>query len=149
METEIKSQLEYRIVKIHTVKFSFSDLEEVYADAIISGNHLNGELNVQINFDSEKSTVSFDISTHMIDTRKEEAVVQHLARTVYEVKGLNETYNAEKDAFNIPDDLIVQLYAISFSHARALLATELSPTVFKDKYFLPIIDPKDILKATS
>lgn len=147
MDTETKNRFEYRIVKIHTAKFSFSDLDEAYVDSLFADGQLNGELNVQINFDREKSTISFDISSHIIDAQKDETVVQHVARTVYEVKGIDQVYTAEKDSYNIPDDLIVQLYSISFSHARALFATELSPTVFKDKYFLPVIDPKDILKA--
>jgi len=34
---------------------------------------------------------------------------------------------------------------IAFSHAQALLATELNPTIFSNKYFLPVIDPKTLL----
>lgn len=33
----------------------------------------------------------------------------------------------------------------AFSHVRALLATELNPTVFSNKYFLSVIDPKILL----
>lgn len=144
MDAETKNRFEYRIIKINTIRFSFSDLEEAYVNSLPDGQ-LKGELNVKINFDREKSTISFDIASTISD--QDEPVIQHVARTVYEVKGIDQLHTAEKDSFNVPDDLIVQLYAISFSHTRALFATELSPTVFKDKYFLPVIDPTDILKA--
>ncbi|WP_367913092.1 hypothetical protein [Leadbetterella sp. DM7] len=147
MEAEIRNWFEYRVVKIHTVKFSFSDIDEAYVDSLLIDSKLNGELNVQVNVDREKSTMSFDITSHITDTQKNELLVQHVARTVYEVKGIDQVYTVENDSYNIPDNLIIQLYAIAFSHARALLATELSPTVFKDKYFLPVIDPKDILSG--
>ena len=64
---------------------------------------------------------------------------------MYKIEGLEQTYVDKKDSFDLPDNLIVQLFSISFTHARALLSIELSPTIYKNRYFLPIIDPTSIL----
>jgi len=71
--------------------------------------------------------------------------VEHTGRTSYFVEVLLSTVNNETGSYDLPDALMLQMAGIAFSHARALLTTELNPTVFSNKYFLPVIDPKTLL----
>jgi len=144
---KVEIELEYRIVKIQTTKFSFLEIDEENANKLFeSEDLLSVNLGVSINIDNEKSTLSIDINTVLFDKNSNKTIVEHTGKTTFELRGLTEIYNKESDSFDIPDGLIVQLYAISYSHARALLATELNPTIFKEKFFLPVIDPTNIIK---
>jgi hypothetical protein len=139
--------LAYRISQIHTLKFSFKDLETGRIDQLFdSPNALSINSNTSLIIDKEKSTITIDINTELIDTKKEDTLVEHTGRTIYIVNGLGSVYNKEKDNFDLPDELIVQLFGIAYTHSRALLATEISPTIYKGKYMLPVIDPRIFLK---
>lgn len=45
------------------------------------------------------------------------------------------------EEIELSEKWMIQRYIISFSHSRALSATEISPIVFKDHFMLPVIDP--------
>jgi len=137
----------YRISRIHSLKFSFKDIEIDRLNQIFeTQNTLAINTSTSLNIDKEKSTIIIDINTQLIDSEKDDVLVEHSGRTVYIVKGLDGVYNKDEDNFNLPDGLVIQLFSIAYSHARALLATEISPTIYKDKYILPVIDPSVILK---
>lgn len=136
----------YRVAQIQTIKFAFKEIEQEHFNKIFGeGNFLSIDINTSLNIDKDKSTVSIDINSSLIETESENSLVEHSGRTVFAIKGLENTYNELESRFDLPDNLIIQLFAISFSHARALLAVEISPTVYRDKYTLPIIDPKKFI----
>lgn len=144
-----KDNLSYRISQIHSLKFSFKDIE---LDRVIrifeEQNTLALDTNTSLDIDKEKSTVTIDISTNLIDKVEDEVLVEHSGRTVFLINGLDKVYNEDNENFDLPDSLIIQLFSLAYSHARALLATEISPTIYKDKYILPVIDPSQFLKHT-
>ena len=142
-----KDNLGYRISQIHTLKFSFKDIELDRLNQLFEEqNNLALNTKTSLNIDKEKSIITIDINTNLFDKNNDEILVEHSGRTVYQVKGLEAVYNAQENTFDIPDGFIVQLFSIAYSHARALLATEISPTIYKDKYILPVIDPSSLLK---
>lgn len=142
-----KDNLGYRISQIHTLKFAFKDIELDRLNQLFEEqNNLALNTNTSLNIDKEKSIITIDISTNLFDKNNDEILVEHSGRTVYQVKGLGDVYNTKENNFDIPDGFIVQLFSIAYSHARALLATEISPTIYKDKYILPVIDPSSLLK---
>lgn len=142
-----KDNLGYRISQIHTLKFSFKDIELDRLNQLFEEqNNLALNTKTSLNIDKEKSIITIDINTNLFDKNNDEILVEHSGRTVYQVKGLEAVYNAQENNFDIPDGFIVQLFSIAYSHARALLATEISPTIYKDKYILPVIDPSSLLK---
>ena len=142
-----KENLGYRVSQIHSLKFSFKDIEPERLNRIFEAqNALALNTNTSLNIDKDKSTITIDINTILIDNQKEDVLVEHSGRTVYVVKGLDTAYNEDGNNFNLPDGLIIQLFSIAYSHTRALLATEISPTIYKDKYILPIVDPKGFLQ---
>lgn len=142
-----KENLGYKVSQIHSLKFSFKDIEPERLNRIFEAqNALGLNTSTSLNIDKEKSTITIDINTILIDNQKEDVLVEHSGRTVYVVKGLDIAYNEDDNNFNIPDGLIIQLFSIAYSHTRALLATEISPTIYKDKYILPVVDPKVFLQ---
>jgi len=135
----------YKINRIVTTEFAFKELNNI--DSLFSDNdRLKIDLNVHFNIHEEKNIIVFEIETNLLDTKNNIEIIKHKGKTEFEINNLKNTYLPEEDAYDLPDDLIIQLYSISYTHTRALLSNELSPTIYKNKYFLPIIDPRQIIK---
>ncbi len=140
-------ELAYKIIKIYTSKFSCTEIEDDnLVEQFNTPDLFTVGLGSTLTIEKEKSTVTIDISSQLIMKATKETLVEHTGRTSYLVKGLEEIHNAEKDVYDFPDVFLTQLYAIAYSHARALLSTELSPTVYKDKYFTPVVNPAQFIK---
>lgn len=147
MAKDKKIKLGYKILKIHTTKFSFTDIDsDELTNLLDSKEDLGINVNVSLNINKDESTLTLDVSTQLIKTKDKVFLVEHSGRTVYFVGGLEGTFDKEKNVYNLPNDLLIQWYSIAYTHSRALLAIEISPTVYKDKYFLPVINPLDLLK---
>ena len=144
-DSELK--LGYKVVKINPARFSFEEIEEDELHELLEDDeNLVMELNVGLGISGEKSEVFFEINTTLTNNRNKVILVSHNGKTTFSIEGLDKTYVKSSDSYDLPDNLIIQLYGISYSHARALLSVELSKTVFKDKFFLPVTDPSEILK---
>lgn len=144
---EINIDLGYKVSKINTTKFSFKDLDEDNVNQLFENeDNLSVDLGVGLGVIAEKNEIFFEINTSLTNKKTKENIIQHTGKTTFSIQNLESTYRKESDNFDIPDGLIVQLYALSFSHSRALLAVELNRTVFKDKFHLPVVDPTNILK---
>ena len=135
---EIK--LGYRILKIQTTKFEFKDIDDAELDSLFKNNGVGLNINVERTTDSEKSTITIDIRSRFFKKEGEIILVEHFCRTSYFIEGLRDVYDKKSDTFEFPKNFMIQLHGIAYTHARALLATEISSTCYRDKYFLPIID---------
>lgn len=147
MANKKQIQLGYKITKIQTTKFSFTDIEENKLIKLTNDpKGLGININVSLNIDIKTTTINMDVQTKLFVTESKEPLVEHTGRTVYFIEGLEKIYNKEADAYDFPDALLIQLYGIAYTHSRALLAIEISPTCYRDKYFLPVINPADLLQ---
>jgi hypothetical protein len=145
--SEQNFELAYKVVKINTTKFSYKDLDEDVVNKIFSNQEdITVDMNVGFGISAEKSEMYFEINTSLREKSFDESIIKHTGKTTFSIKNLEKVYHKEEDKFDIPDGLIVQLYALSYSHSRALLSVELSKTIYKDKFYLPVINPSDILK---
>ena len=133
-------ELLYRVCEIRTLKFVFGEFEDGMIDTLLSDND-NFKMNLSINLEikADKNQICIDIMTDL--SHASETLINHTARTVFEVLKLNEIFDTKTEMYQIPDPLLVSTHGLAFSHARALLATEMARTNFKNKFFLPIIDP--------
>lgn len=147
-ENKERKTIEYRVLKIQSLKFSFEDLELKEIENIFkTRENLNLSFKTKADFNIEKSHIAIDIQSELsVVNDTTTLLVEHLGRTVYEVKGLKDFYIKEEKEFNLPDDFMVQLFAIAFSHTRALLSMEINATSYKEHYMLPVIDPAVFLK---
>lgn len=141
--------ISYKVIKIHTTKFSFEDVDEEKLNEIVADEDKpNLNINVSISSRKEKSTVTFDVTSYFLNPEdNSQPLVTHTARTIFYIKNIEDIYEKETDKINIPDQVALQFLSISFTHARAVLAMELSSTVYRDKYFLPVVDPMDLFKG--
>lgn len=145
-EKEKEISVAYKVSKINTTKFSYNDLEEnQVSDLFENEDNLKFKLDVNLGISLEKSEIFFEIHTTLTNKDTNESMITHTAKTTFSIQNLENTFSKDEETFDLPDGLVVQLYALSYSHARALLAVELSRTVYKDLFYLPVIDPTNIL----
>ena len=145
-EQEKEFSLGYKVSKINTTKFSYNDLEENQVINLFEKEeNLKVNLDVNMGISLEKAEIFFEINTSLSNRENNESIIIHRGKTTFSVQNLESTFNKEDEKFELPDGLIVQLYALSYSHARALLSVELNRTVYKDVFYLPVIDPTNIL----
>lgn len=138
METE--ERIGYRIVQIKTVKIIINEPDDLDFDQIT----VTGKVNLSTtSLNNEKVEIVFEVVTEFIDKRTNETLISHIGRTKY--IAVNIIISEDQEVINIPDQLMIMLYAIAHSHSRALLSSDLQNTIYKDKIFIPVIDPKDIL----
>jgi|SRR5690554_1047308 len=141
-----KVNIGYRIGRIHSIQFSFSDISDDKINSLFASNDLLGvNIGVAMSIKNEDSSIVIDISSQLIDKTEESTLVEHVGRTVYFIRGLQEVYSSDQDAFDLPSEFLLQLLSIAYTHSRALLASEISPTCYHEKYFLPVIDPRDLI----
>ena len=136
----------YRITKIQSTKFSFVDTNEEILDELFASKKAAININLTAHIDAFKSTMTIDISSALFNTIDNEMLVEHNGRTSFFIRGLEKTKNETNGGFDLPNELLVQIHGIAYSHARALLASDLSSTCFRDKYFLPVVNPEELLK---
>ncbi len=138
-------ELSYRIVKIHTTKFSFNEISELdLSNLLNTKNGLNIKIDVTLTINKEHNKLAIEVFSNLINPNGE-VLVEHKGKTEFDVKGMDAIYNKENKTFDYPDVFLTQIYGIAYTHARALLATDISPTIYRDKYFLPVIDPLILL----
>jgi len=141
------TKIGYRIIKIHTTEFFFEDLSEQEINELVEhSDSLAININNTVNIDAAKSVVAIDVTSKLLKKEDETVLIRHGGRTVFHIKNLHEAYDEEQQAYDIPSGLLVQLHSLAYSHARALAATEVSPTPYKDKFFLPVVDPSKFIQ---
>lgn len=142
--------MDYKIIKIHTTRFTFEDLEEGHVHELFSTpQNLGFSMTMGIIFNLKASVLTIHIDTKLIEKENNNSLIDHSARTSYAIRELNRFVHIKdkkERTYHIPEELLVELFSTAYTHARALLATEISPTIYKDKYFLPVIDPADVIK---
>jgi spore coat polysaccharide biosynthesis predicted glycosyltransferase SpsG len=136
-----KTQIGYRIKQISTTKFSFEEIENEKNEILVFDS-LDINIKAKLDIDRINSEITILINSEFSEKENKSVLIKHSGKTVFKFESLEILINKENNNFEIPNNLLVQLYILSYSHARALLAAENSRTIYKDKYFLPIIDPK-------
>ncbi len=138
------NQLSYRVDKIQTLKFSFHELSEEKVNRLFRGDD-SLELNITTHLNIEDQLISIEIITLLKASETGKTLVEHNGKTIFKVKGLDQ-YRQGDSQYNLPDDLMQQLFSLAYSHARALVAVEIAPTIYNGRYMLPVIDPHDFLE---
>lgn len=142
MNTKKKLEIGYKIFKIYTSKFSFiEEIADEDIDRLILNNKIEVRINTKISLSSNKEVV-VDIIATFKNNETDSIFIEHTGRTCFGLQGISENEEVkENKAHDLPQELVTQLFSLSYSHSRALLVNELNPTPFKFKLFLPIIAP--------
>lgn len=140
MQTQQEENIGYRITQIKTHKIAIVEPDNIDFDNLT----VSGQVIFSVKALHEGIfEISFDIVSEYVDNVSTEILISHIGRTRYETNNL--LICSGKEVLNIPDQLMVMFYEMAYTHARALLASALQNTVYKDKVFTPVIDPKNIL----
>jgi hypothetical protein len=139
-------QLGYRVDLIQTLKFSFEDIdEEELVNLMKDPKGLEININIRVKIKKETSTFILDVSSELFNFKEKSLLVQHIGRTSFFIQGLESTSREEGKSFDLPSKILVQMYGIAFTHSRALLSVDLSPTVYRNRYMLPVVDPYTLI----
>lgn len=137
----LENNIGYAITQIKTQKITIVEPDHLDVDKLT----VTGEANLQVNaIGKGRTEILFDIITEYVNAKTNETLISHTGRTKYEA--INVYIETERETLELPDQFMVMLYAMAHSHSRALLASDLQNTVYKDKIFTPVIDPKQVLK---
>lgn len=142
-EENTNVELAYGIIQIKTKELSIHEPDTFVFEHVDVIGKVNFNIDVGMDFTAE---ISFEIITEFIDNTTQEKLVSHVGLTKYSIINTESIISKEDKTLHMPDKLMVMFYSMAHTHARALLATELKTTIFKDKLFIPIIDPSAILK---
>lgn len=143
---EKKSKYSFRITNISTTKFLFEDLQLDYFINLIKNKELGMAIDLAIDIKKDINLFSIIIKSVFSDKTESKIVIEHIGKNSFEINEMSEIYDSKKDSFILPDGLLLTLVNMAYTHSRALLAAELSSTMYKDKLFLPILPPELLLK---
>ena len=103
MATKEKNiQIGYRILKIHTTKFSYEDSDSDEITKLLDDNEgLGINVNVSLNINKDESSITLDISTQLIKSNDKSILVNHTGRTVYFIGGLASTFIKDKNVYDL------------------------------------------------
>ena len=90
-----------------------------------------------------KAILDFLISTYVIYSTSQEKLITHVGLTRFEVGNLQLADPVDPESLIMPEEILLQIYTNSCAHARALLAVELKDTIYNEKFFPPILVPKN------
>ena len=143
MAEEKKFPTSYKVVKINTTSFSYQEIEEkILLELFSTPEKVGMNINTSLNIDVDKSNISIEIRIAMFDVEdKDTFLIKHSGLTTFYVEGLKSIHNEDKNNYDYPTAQLIQLYSLAYTHSRALLSIEISPTVYKELLFLPVIDP--------
>lgn len=98
-------------------------------------------------FNSQEDWFEFILTSTYIIPGTEMPFLSSTSLTRFFIKGLKrfEIKKAETVSIDLPDQILVTLFSISFSHARAIQMQNTTGTKFQNIY-LPIINPEETLK---
>lgn len=127
--------LQIGIKKIKDLEF-FID-EDIQVNGPFDFNH-----NVSIVTNAEDETVSFIILVNYFLTQTQTPFMRSKSITVFNVKNLKSVVKVVdgRELFDIPDQLLVTMFSISFTHSRALHAKSCAGTKYSE-LLMPLINP--------
>lgn len=129
--------IQFRIKSIDTLKFSYTAIPTENSETTLNESKLSLNLSVDINKDDSEIIVV--INSSLNNSKLENPVLEHACKTVFYLSGMDNFLDQSKKELLLPKDLTTEMVSMAYTHARAVLAVEVSKTMYKDKIMLPII----------
>lgn len=123
------------------------DIEFFVNEAVTLTDPFEANINFELttNVHLEEKAVEMLLTASFAEKDKGELFMKIKTSNVFFILELSDFVDKEKEAFLIPDNVMVTLFSLSVSHTRALLAKNALGTKFSEIY-LPIINPAEMLK---
>lgn len=135
-----QANIQFGIREIKELEF-FAN-EELEVSGPFDFNH-----NITIATDGPGETISFIILINYFLPKTQTSFMRSKTVTVFGIKDFkaHSKFISDKEVFDLPDQLLVTMFSISFSHARALHAKSSAGTKFS-KLLIPLINPDQELR---
>lgn len=146
MENNKGTSFAYKVKGIETRKIEINfDIGFDILNSLRDDN-VKKKIDVKTLFTVEKSKnlLHFEITTYVSHKETDTKFIEHIGVTIFSILNLEIAFDETNNKFNLPNELVHQLFSISYTHCRALIAAELNKTIFKDILYLPIVDPRII-----
>lgn len=139
--------LNMRFTDIKVSKYLQYDLQIDFDNEKKPLVQFQSNFNFQVLEDTEKISCLIDVKILILET--EEVFAELKVENIFEIKPFTDIIkpNSNKNGFNIPDAILINLVSISISTVRGILSEKLKGTIVQNEIF-PLIDPLSIFKKT-
>jgi len=137
--------LNMRFTDIKVSKYSQYDLQIDFDNEKKPLVQFQSKFQFQVYEDKEKISCLIDVKILILET--EEVFAELKVENIFEIKPFNEIIkpNSDKDGFNIPNAILINLVTISISTVRGILFEKLKGTIVQNEIY-PLIDPLNVIK---
>ena len=137
-----KQGLKFRISSLEDLGYTFKKPEDS-----VPTDRIDFSLENSLDIDVESGTISFILTPQFTTGKRDPKLIAKLAFKVeFDVPDLAQFVDdADEDVIQLPDQLVVTLFSISYSTMRGVFY-EKSRGKMAERLILPIIDPKIILQ---
>lgn len=134
--------LKFRISTLEDLGYTFKKPEES-----VPTDRIDFSMENSLDIDEESGTITFVLTPQFTTGKRDPKLIAELAfKVVFDVQGLEQFVgNDDEDVVELPDQLVVTLFSISYSTMRGVFY-EKSRGTMAERLVLPIIDPKIILQ---
>ncbi len=134
-----KDFLKYKVVSINTTRFIYA-VEPAFKD-----EKIKLKVDAIQRVDDKNKLINIDVVSVIYLPENNQVLVEHIAQTTYQAYNLLDFYDKKTDKYDIPKTTNIAMYSIAYTHARVLMAIELNKTPMANKFYLPLIDPAQLL----
>ena len=133
---EVDINFEFGIVRVANQGFYVNE-------SIVIKDPFDIAYTLKISFNTEKEFIDFTVGA-VYKNKEENHFMSSSALTQFFVKGLKRFVEpGSPSSITLPDGLMLMLFSISFTHARAIQAVNVASTKFSS-FVLPIINPAEV-----
>ncbi|SEH96831.1 MULTISPECIES: hypothetical protein [Epilithonimonas] len=133
--------LAYKISRIFTSKIEIKELENF--KILLKENQIGLNIGLYLNVNEETSFIKFDIITKFIDKNSNNVFIDHIGSTQFQIK-TDRRLIVDDNEIDLPSNIFLELFSLSYTHSRALLATELNPSIYKNEFFIPVLGTDEL-----
>ena len=109
---------------------------------IVQENKIAYQIQSDMDISAENNEVKV---TYGVSFSQEEKVfLSGKVSTFFQVESLKEYWNETEQNYAFPEQGLIILMGLAFSHTRAILAKNTAGTLY-ESYILPIVDPKQLI----
>ncbi|MBL6662601.1 MAG: hypothetical protein ISP71_00730 [Flavobacteriales bacterium] len=130
----------FTVSTVRTVSFDVSNIgTTAWTEKIEEDFKSNLDFNIRLS--DNKESIRFQIKVKV--THGDFLIFSHLSETHFAIFNFDQyiTVVDHESIINLPDHILATMYGLSYTHARALLCSSLAPTMLRDGFMLPIINP--------
>ena len=142
-----KSEVSIRLSNVKTEEVTFKEPKQELISSF-DESCLNIGIGVQLSNNVEQELIT--VSLHFFyeynnEIFPETQLLNYKGSFDFKIDNLKDTIKVTNDNIQVPDNILITLLTIAISSARGIIIAK-TAGAFINKYYLPILDPNEILK---